>query len=508
MRERASWFLDRETASWKRGLTKTLRIVLIIIIIAVASAAVTFFYNQESNTNSNACPNSPPTPYISEYCVINQSSSPNAITVDSKGNVWFISQEYGDLGVLYSSNSSMHVFHVPIPGTQKGVQSWGIAVDNSRNLVWFSDYADNGIWSFSIPTQHFTYYNVTYSAFSFPYQVALDSKGNVWFTEAFANAIGELTTTGRQITYALPAQLAKIRPGPFGVTLDRNGTVWFTDPDANAIGSLSINTGSNNSYSFQVYNMTGIATQPVGIALDPQGNVWFTQHGSSLISEFKPKTHLFRSITTSVPTHLPGSLPYFIYLDSNGNAWFNEHYGNMIGEFMPSNSSLVEYNIPTMIASAGNISGAITMNLSPNNTPWFTEWYAGKIGKVNLQVPLNIGISFQNSSANAGAPLNLSQSHNLTLALNVVSPSDETVNLTVFLSSFNSSKPYLFSSSNDPNKTAPAFVYNFSDSGGKGNFSSLLTIQDQHIGPGTYYITISEVTTNIHFSKVIQVQVS
>ncbi|MDH2899964.1 MAG: hypothetical protein PXY39_03240, partial [archaeon] len=188
--------------------------------------------------------------------------------------------------------------------------------------------------------------------------------------------------------------------------------------------------------------------------------------------------------------------------------WFNEHYGNAIGRFTPANNSLVEYMIPTRVVSAGNISGAITMNLSPNGTPWFTELFAGKIGRVNLQVPINIGISFQNSTVNTGAPLDLSPSHNLTLILNAMSPSNESVNLSAFLSTYNYSKPFLFSSSNDPNKTTSAFVSSFSKTSGSGNFTSKLTIQDQLLAQGTYYVTISEIASNIHVSKIIQIKVS
>jgi virginiamycin B lyase len=477
---------------------------LIIIVIIIALSA-TFLLIQTSKTNSNSCSEPTPSPYISEYCVVNKLSAPNAITVDAKGNVWFIAQEEGDLGILYSSNSTMRMFHVPTTGKQ-GVQSWGIAVDNLRNLVWFTDYADNAIWSFNILKDQFTSHNVTGSSFAFPYQLVLDSKGDVWFTESYANKIGELTPSGQQVQYPLPSQLTNVPDsGPFGLTMSSNGTFWFTDPIANSIGSLSV---INGNYTFHVYNMTGLATEPVGIAVDNQGNVWMTQHGPSLISEFNPSSHFFRSITTYIPPYLGDSLPYFTYVDSQGNIWFNEHYGNAIGRFTPANNSLVEYMIPTRVVSAGNISGAITMNLAPDGTPWFTELFAGKIGRVNLQVPINIGISFQNSTVNTDAPLDLSSSHNLTLVLNAMSPSNESVNLGAFLSTYNYSKPFLFSSSNDQNKTTSAFVSSFTKTSGSGNFTSNLTIQDQLLAQGTYYVTISEIASNIHVSKIIQIKVS
>jgi len=58
--------------------------------------------------------------------------------------------------------------------------------------------------------------------------------------------------------------------------------------------------------------------------------------------------------------------PYFVYVEpKSGNVWFNEHYGNAIGEFNPSSNQMVEYLIPSKLASVGNISGAVTMNLAP-----------------------------------------------------------------------------------------------------------------------------------------------
>ncbi len=497
--------MKRDFRSNAGSISKTLLVLITIAVIVLASTA-TVYLIQSSKTNTDACPKVTPNPYISEFCVINNLSAPNAIAVDARGNAWFIAQTEGDLGEL--TNSTMHLYHIPPAG--KGSSSWGIVVDNSRNLVWFTDYSDNSIWSFNALNDQFTQYNLTTSSgssFALPYQIVLDSKGDVWFTEAYINKIGELTTAGQQFQFPLPTHLASIQfSGPYGLAMENNGTLWFTDPNADSIGSLSVFSASD--YTFHVYNLTNVASTPVGIAVDSQGNIWITQHGPSLISEFDPETHTLRAITTFIPPVLGYSLPYFIHIDSHGNVWFNEHYGNMIGEFIPSNSSLIEYNIPTKISSAGNISGAITMNLSPQGTPWFTEWFAGKIGRVNLQVPVNIELSFQNSSANTGMPLNLSPNSNLTLSLNAISPTGESANLTAFLSTYNDSEPFLYPLTNDLNVSAPAFLYNFSKTTGNGNFTSELTIEDQLLAPGTYYITISEITSNIHFSKVIQVQVT
>src|SRR5487761_233245 len=153
------------------------------------------------------------------------------------------------------------------------------------------------------------------------------------------------------------------------------------------------------------------------------------------------------------------------------------------------------------------LKGAITMNLSPDGTPWFTEWFAGKIGRVNIATVANIGFSIQNFSSSGLSPESLSSTQNLTLNLNIFSPSKEPVQLAVFLSTFNYSAPFAIAQSNDSDKSIPAFIYSFSPSIGQGNFTSRLTIGDQLLLPGTYYLTVSEITNNIHVSKVLQVNV-
>ncbi len=477
----------------------TIIVILIIAIVVAASISVYFSLTFFETPNKNSCSNPVPNPYITEFCAIYGLSSPNAITVDSHGDVWFVLQQEGDLGVIYGSNSSFRAFSVP--AGKLGVSSWGIAVDNSRSLVWFTDYADNGVWSFNINNSHFSYYNVTYSAQAFPYQIIVDKNGNVWFTEPYAKAIGELTQSGKQLTYPYPSEFAKVPfSGPFGLAQQANGTLWFTNTDANSIGSLIVNS-STGAYDYHLFNMTGIVTYPVGIAIDQHGNIWMTEHGPSLIAEFNPTTHYFRSITTFIPPYFNASLPYFVYLDSQGNVWFNEHQGNAIGRFSPYNDSMVEYRIPTKVSSFQNISAPLTMALSASGTPWFTEMVAGKVGRINLNVPMDLGFSLGSSAAN----YSLSSGHALNIGLNVSVQSGVSVQLSVFLSLYDSTIGALPVQSGGAES---ALLYSFSVSNGTSNFGSTLSLQDHGFPNGTYYLTVSAITRDIIVSRIIVVNVS
>jgi hypothetical protein len=157
------------------------------------------------------------------------------------------------------------------------------------------------------------------------------------------------------------------------------------------------------------------------------------------------------------------------------------------------------------VASLENISATETMALSPNGTPWFAEFASGKIGKVNLGAPITLKFSFQNFTNNKS--LSLGPNNNVTLGLNVLGPLNETVSLSLYLSTYDFSAPYVFQTSQDSNTTKPAFLYSFSSASGVGNFSSDLSLADQHLAPGLYYLTVSAQTTDIIISNVISVKI-
>ena len=224
----------------------------------------------------------------------------------------------------------------------------------------------------------------------------------------------------------------------------------------------------------------------MGIAVDSSGNLWLTQHGASMVSEFNPVTHYFRTISTSIPPD-GASYPYFVYVDnSTGKVWFNEHYGNAISVFDPKTNTLVEYEIPSRNSADGNISGALTMTLSPQGTPWFTELYTGKIGEVIPSLP--IGLSVQ---VNGGSTVNLGNESSTTLQLSVLDTSDETSYLSASIGNFTGN-----------------FVFNFTSYSGHGNYSTPLTIQNGGSPPGVYFVTISAETQNLIVSQVIEVRCS
>ena len=446
-----------------KKLNRSRGILAIIVIVIILGGLLVYYLS--------IVPKTPISPYVTEFPT-KGTAYPNAIAVDDQGRVWFALWNETALGMLYPSNGTVRTFPLPEPGNSS-LETWGVTVNNTDGLVWFTDYISNAIWSFNMTSHAFAKHLIPTNG-SFPFQVALDQKGNVWFDESFAGKLGELTTQGVMKEYAIPGN--GTNRDPTGLAMS-NGTLWFTEPLENVIGSFY-------NGEFTMYNMTGLIDSPLGIVMDSQGNLWVTQHTyPGLIGEFNPVTHFVKTFATSYLPEFQTSLPYFIYTDSHGNIWFNEHYGNGIGIFNPSTNSLVEYHVPLSFAIPGNLTGILTMTLSQSGQPWFTELFTGNVGTINSTAPIKQKITI----ANPAQVISIAKGSSSSLSLSI----QDSVGgeLSAYLGNFTNS-----------------FSFAFSPGGGSGNFSSTLTIQNNGAKTGVYFVTISDATRFLTVSQVVEVR--
>lgn len=349
--------------------------------------------------------------------------------------------------------------------------TWGMSVDNSLGLIWFTEESSNSIWSFNMNNHRFEQHKLV-TPDAFPFGITIDTNHNVWFAELEGNKIGEIAANGSMYELLVPS---KGDPEPSGITADSTGKVWFTLPGTDSIGSYY-------QGSFTIENLTGLITTPVGIAVDSLGNIWMTQHGPSFISEFNPTTHYFKTISTS-NNSLIESLPYFCWVDQNGNVWFNEHYGNAMGEFDPVSNSLIEYFIPTEIRDAGNISYMLTSTLSPSGEPWYTELFSGKVGTVNTTKALDVKVQLINYSS----PVSIPNGSKINLGLSVTSNSS-LVYLKGYVGNFTGN-----------------FTFTFAPQQGSGSFNSVVEIQNNGSMSGVYFVTLTTRTNTLAVSKVVEI---
>ena len=97
----------------------------------------------------------------------------------------------------------MHQSSIPSLKTKSPITSWGIAVNDLTETVWFTEEISNSIWSFNIRSQTFAEYSIKTPA-SNPYQVAIDNQGNAWFTEFTGDKLGVVITNGTMEEFRSP----------------------------------------------------------------------------------------------------------------------------------------------------------------------------------------------------------------------------------------------------------------------------------------------------------------
>ncbi len=149
----------------------------------------------------------------------------------------------------------------------------GVAVDSQGN-VYFSDTGHNSIREWAVANKQVA--TLVSSGLSSPRGVAVDAQDNVYFADSKNNAIKEWSGTGKPVSTLVSAGLN----APAGVAVDGDGNVYIADTGNNAIKQW-------NPASQQVTALvsTGLKA-PGGVAVDGQGNVYIADSSDSAIKKF------------------------------------------------------------------------------------------------------------------------------------------------------------------------------------------------------------------------------
>ena len=183
----------------KRNFLIALIALVVIALIAVPSAYFFVFLPTVIQPIMTTQSTQETYPFVTEYHTQSRDTSPNAIAVDSSGSVWFMLENQSRLAQLFPSNQTIHEYL--IPGAQRSIAlvTWGMVIQSSKNLIWFTESVSNSVWSFNMETHQFVKYHIP-TNYSFPFGIALDSSGNVWFTELLGNKFGEIVSGSTNVT--------------------------------------------------------------------------------------------------------------------------------------------------------------------------------------------------------------------------------------------------------------------------------------------------------------------
>jgi len=267
------------------------------------------------------------------------------------------------------------------PHGRSGIMGVAVATDDT---IWFAEQYANYLGHYFPSTNRFQTYPLPtltipdpnnagnmLSLPSAPNDVALDAKGNIWFTELNADSIGRLDPHNGNIRqYPLSQKRSVQALNPYGITIDAQGMIWFTESSNDHIGRLDPATGK-----ISLFTMPGLApnTTLMEISSNAEGMIWATSFSSSLLLSFNPHTSTFTPYY--VPTSGNGSSGlYGLTVTNSNDVWVTVAAQNVIARLDVAGNHFIYYHIPT------NASFPLGIVMGTNNTLWFTEAGSDKIG--------------------------------------------------------------------------------------------------------------------------------
>ncbi|MGH2639535.1 MAG: virginiamycin B lyase family protein [Rhabdochlamydiaceae bacterium] len=187
---------------------------------------------------------------------------PSGIAIDSRGNI-FASETFSGGIIEYSQDMQKFVDSWSLPA---GSEPVGIALDNNRDRIWFSNHATSLIGYVDGQTGKVTEYATSLFSYlgeniTLPYWVQLSENGSVWFDEHVSNKIARLDpATGQLTEFLVPtSQSAPLR---FVIDNQRN-VIWFTEFFGSKLGQLDANEscGCQVQLSEHNLNLSGASTK-------------------------------------------------------------------------------------------------------------------------------------------------------------------------------------------------------------------------------------------------------
>jgi streptogramin lyase/putative copper export protein/methionine-rich copper-binding protein CopC len=197
----------------------------------------------------------PSTGTITEFPIPTNDSIPIQVAVDQHGNVWFTESKGGKIGRLNPLTGSINEF----PASNSTLLGpTGIAIDPGGE-VWVTEHGGNRVTMFDPANQTFKSYQLSNNQ-AFPFGLAFYQQNRIWFVEHIGNAIATLDlTNGRIDTFPIPNPSSDVQL----LAVDGKGNVWFTLP---AIGVLGVLTPSTSGLQLQSNSSSAALTQLVLIA--------------------------------------------------------------------------------------------------------------------------------------------------------------------------------------------------------------------------------------------------
>ena len=206
---------------------------------------------------------------------VKRGSVPFDLAFDTHGNIWFTEFSANKIGFFNPYTHSL--VENPIPTANS--QPYGITVD-PHGKIWFAEnrLGLGQIGSFT-PTPSGTIKITEYAVGpQRPHLITSDRAGKIWYSDGFVGTISEFNPATGNVnnfpvypsTCRVPCTTTHIS----GIQVDTKGNVWFTDAISQRVGYLVPSTGQVVARSL---NPAENPHPNDGLIIDSSDRVWFTE---------------------------------------------------------------------------------------------------------------------------------------------------------------------------------------------------------------------------------------
>jgi len=252
----------------------------------------------------------------------------------------------------------------------------GLAVENST-LIWFAQFNGHGIGLLNLtgqnlpsPKYNFTIWTLPRARDNDPGPQAVvwsDSTG-LWYVDYSRDIVGNIRNSFSGLVREYYLQTGS---RPWDVDIDSGGNIWFTESGRNSIGKLNPATNEITEYAIPTSG-----SEPFGLTVDNLNRVWFAEHGTNKIGVYVPGVNTFTEFTRTQT-----GAPYALSTDSGRYTpiWFTDAAQNRIGKVDPS------IGLTTISGSALSSAATSSTTTSPTTTSLLSNTYTVQFGSTIKQ---------------------------------------------------------------------------------------------------------------------------
>lgn len=146
-----------------------------------------------------------------------------------------------------------------------------------------------------------------------PHTLVFDSRGDIWFTAQFSNAVGKLSVdTGKIIIIKIQTPGAR----PYGIAVDSKDRPWIV-----LFGTSKLATVNPVTLMLQEIDLPDKRMRPRRLAITSYDRIWFVDYVTGNLGRYNPESGSFTIRQAPGGEH---AMPYAMAVDDRDQLWFVE----------------------------------------------------------------------------------------------------------------------------------------------------------------------------------------